>query len=111
SDVTAPTSSASPLPATIRSTTFRVFWSGADNAGGSGLATFDVFVSDNGGAFVPFLTGTTQTSELFTGVVGHTYGFKTVATDVQGNREATPVAAQTETTVAALPPFARPAAL
>ena len=36
-------------------------WSGQDNPGGSGLAYFDVYVSDNGGAFVPWVTQTADT--------------------------------------------------
>jgi hypothetical protein len=53
-----------------------------------------VHVSDNGGPFTPFLTGTTQTSATFPGQAGHTYGFSSVATDNVGNRQATPAAAQ-----------------
>ncbi len=61
-----------------------------------------IFVSDNGGAFTPFLTNTALTSSTFTGVVGHTYGFYSVATDNVGNVQATPGSAQTTTTVAAV---------
>src|SRR5262249_34030405 len=50
------------------------------------------------GPFVVWLTGTIQTSATYTGVVGHTYGFYSVATDNVGNREATPSAAQATTT-------------
>src|SRR5262249_19837851 len=70
-----PTSSVQPLPATTTSTTFTVTWSGTDDAGGSGIKSFDVFVSDDGSAFAPLLTGTTETSTAFTGQIGHTYGF------------------------------------
>ena len=34
------------------STSFLVSWSGSDDPGGSGIASFDIFVSDNGGPFV-----------------------------------------------------------
>jgi hypothetical protein len=96
----APTSSVNPLPA-VSPPSFTVSWSGQDNPGGSGVASFDIFVSDNGGAFVPFLTGTTQTSAVFNGQPGHTYAFYSVATDFDGNREATPSAAQASTSVPA----------
>ena len=78
-------------------------WSGSDDAGGSGIATYDVFVSTDGGPFTPFLTGTTATSATFTGAPGHTYGFYSVATDNVGNRQATPTAAQATLTVVSLP--------
>src|SRR5205823_12965420 len=82
---------------------FTVSWSG-DDAGGSGVAGFDVFVSDNGGSFTPFVTGTTQMSAVFTGVNGHTYGFSVVATDNAGNVQPTPAAAQATTRVDAVAP-------
>jgi hypothetical protein len=69
-DTGAPSSSVQRLPATTTSPTFTVSWSGQDDPGGSGIATFDVFVSDNGGPFGPFLQGTTATSAPFTGQVG-----------------------------------------
>ena len=52
----APTSTVSPLPATENTTAFTLSWSGTDDPGGSGIASYDVYVSDNGGAFTPFLT-------------------------------------------------------
>ena len=70
-----------------------------DDPGGSGIASYDIYVSDDGGPFTPFLIGTTQTSATFTGVVGHTYGFYSVATDNVGNVQPTPASAQATTTV------------
>jgi protocatechuate 3,4-dioxygenase beta subunit len=98
-DTTPPTSSVTALPATESSLTFTVSWSGQDNTGGSGLASYSIFVSDNGGAFTPFLTQTTQTSASFTGVNGHTYGFYSIAVDNAGNVEPTPSSAQATTRV------------
>jgi RHS repeat-associated protein len=98
-DAGAPTSSVAPLPTQTQGTTFTVSWSGQDDPGGSGIATYDIFVSDNGGPFTAFLSGTTQTSASFTGQLGHTYGFYSVATDNVGNRQPTPTAAQATTTV------------
>jgi RHS repeat-associated protein len=98
-DAGPPTSSVQPLPATITSTSFTVSWSGQDDAGGSGIASFDIFVSDNGGPFTPFLTATSQTSAVFTGQFGHSYAFYSVATDNVGHRQATPSAAQATTQV------------
>jgi uncharacterized repeat protein (TIGR01451 family) len=102
-DAVAPTSSVVALQATTSTPTFTVSWSGSDNPGGSGIATYDVYVSDNGGAFTPFLTGTPLTSANFTGQYGHSYGFFSVAADGVGNRQATPPAAQAATAVQAPP--------
>ena len=74
---------------------------GADEPGGSGIATCDVFVSTDGGPFTPFLLGTAETSATFTGQFGHTYGFYSVASDHVGHREAAPSGADTTTTLAA----------
>ena len=97
-DAGPPSSSVSALPAYSLSN-FNVTWSGSSDPGGSGIASYDVYVSDDGGPFTPFLLGTTQTSATFTGVVGDTYGFYSVATDNVGNVQPTPTAAQATTTV------------
>ncbi len=98
-DVGPPTSSVTALPATEKSPAFTVSWSGSDDTGGSGIAFYDVFVSDNGGPYLPFLTATTATSAPFQGVAGHTYAFYSVATDNVGNRQATPTSVQATTSV------------
>jgi RHS repeat-associated protein len=109
-DAGAPPSSVSALPA-FSPASFTVQWSGQDDAGGSGIAAYDVYVSDNGGPFTPWLTGTTQTSALYTGADGHTYAFYTVATDNVGNKQAMPTAAQATTTADAAPPTSTVVAL
>ena len=55
--------------------------------GGSGLATYDVFVSDNNGPYTRWQTDTTATSATFAGVSGHTYAFYSLATDNVGNQQ------------------------
>ena len=67
-------------------------WSGQDDADGSGIAAYDIYVSDNGGPFNPFLLNTTDVTATFTGAAGHTYGFYSVATDNVGHVEAPPLA-------------------
>ena len=57
-DVGPPTSSVTALAAASPAI-FTVSWSGADDAGGSGIASYDIYVSDNGGAFTLFQTATT----------------------------------------------------
>ncbi len=91
-DATKPSASIGPLPAASGATTFNVSWSGTDQ--GSGVASFDIFASDNGGAFTLLLDDTTETSTMFTGQLGHTYGFIAVATDNVGLIQDMPAAAQ-----------------
>ena len=98
-DTEPPTSTAAPLPPMVHSTSFTVTWSGSDNAGGSGIASYDVYVSDDGGPFTAFLKDTTATSATFNGDDGHTFGFYSIATDSAGNVQPTPMAAQAITSV------------
>jgi hypothetical protein len=93
-----PTSSVAPLPAQSPPT-FTVSWSGTDDTGGSGIASYTVYVSDNGGTYTAFQTNTTAISAIFTGQSGHTYAFYSVATDNIGHVQATPTTAQATTTV------------
>ncbi len=97
-DATPPTSSIAALPA-FSPGSFTVSWSGSDNSGGSGLASFKVYVSDNNGPFTLWQAATTPTSATYTGQGGHSYGFYSVATDNAGNVEATPTSAQASTTI------------
>jgi RHS repeat-associated protein len=84
-----PTSTITVVP-TISVSNFTVAWSGNDI--GSGLDFYDIFVATDGGPFVPWQTKTTDTSALYTGQIGHTYAFYSVARDNVGNVEATPAA-------------------
>jgi RHS repeat-associated protein len=102
-DTAVPTSSVAALPATETSPSFSVSWSGSDG-GGSGIASYNVYVSEDGGAFAPFLTDTTQTSATFTGIVGHSYSFYSVATSNVGFVQPTPAAGQATTEVVTPPP-------
>jgi len=98
-DATSPTSSVNPMPATSTSKSFTVSWKGSDGAG-SGIASYNIYVSDNGRPYQPFLTGTTQTSATFTkGQVDHTYRFYSVATSNVGLSQPNQVTAQATTTV------------
>ena len=101
-DSGAPTSKVNALPAVEASAAFPVSWGGTDDAGGVGIATYAVYVSDNGKDFVAWQAGTAATSGTYTGIVGHAYGFYCVATDLVGNAESPPSSAQATTTVANL---------
>jgi hypothetical protein len=98
-----PTSKVAALPATTTRTSFTVSWSGSDGSG-PGIASYSVYVSDNGGPYKAIVTNTTKTSAVFTGVVNNTYAFYSVATDRSGVVQPTPTAAQATTKIVLLPP-------
>jgi len=85
-DVDPPTGTVNALPPVSTTAAFAVSWRAADGAGAGG-ASYDVFVSDNGGAFQPWLVGTPLTTATYPGQDGHTYRFYVVATDGVGLRE------------------------
>ena len=96
-DVQRPSSAVSPLDPTTPWLTFPVAWSGSDS--GAGIDAYDVYVSDNGGTFQPWLAATPLTTAAYTGQSGHSYAFYSVAIDGVGHREAAPANADTLTSV------------
>ena len=103
-DSAPPVSTMTALPTVETTTSFPVQWSGQDDAGGSGIASYNVFVAEDGGSFAPLVSATTSTSTTFTGSAGHTYGFYVEATDNVGNAEVEPAVAETSTTISSGPP-------
>lgn len=97
-----PTSAVAPMPPQVATPTFTVTWAATDV--GTGVAIYDVFVSDNGGPFTPFQTATTATSATFTGLPGHSYGFYSIATDAAGHRESPKTVPDIVVTIGATPP-------
>ena len=106
-DSVPPTSAVVPLPATETNADFTVSWSGQDDPGGSGLATYTIYVSIDGAPPSPWLSDTTDTSDTYDGTPGNTYAFFSQATDNVGNVEPMHATADTQTTV---PGITRPAA-
>jgi hypothetical protein len=98
-----PSSRVNPLQSTQVSITIPVSWAGTDV--GTGVQDFTIYVSDNGAAFVPWLTNTTLVSAIYTGVNGHTYAFFSIARDYAGNTEPAKTGAEAVTTIS-LPPCA-----
>jgi RHS repeat-associated protein len=98
-DAGLPSSSVEVLSPITTSAAFTVSWSGDDDAGGSGIASFDVFVSENDGPYTLFQDGTTGTSAQFTGTAGRTYRFYSVATDNVGHVESAPQEPDAQTTI------------
>jgi Ca2+-binding RTX toxin-like protein len=98
-DAGKPTSTVATLPTTATGEEFLVSWSGNDETGGSALANFTIYVSDNGAPFVPWLENTQLTEATYLGQPGHTYTFYSIARDNAGNIEAAPATPDTQITV------------
>jgi hypothetical protein len=105
-DSTPPVSHVSALPATSTCPDFRVSWSGSDV--GSGLHGFTIFVSDGGGAFTPWVSNTSAAAATYMGVVGHTYSFYSIATDLAGNPEVGKISGEASATVTGAGPCGPP---
>jgi hypothetical protein len=78
-----------------------VSWSGTTP--GSAIASYDVYVSDDGGAFTLWQSATATSSAVYPGVVGHSYAFVATASDEVGNLEAFPTKEQASTTIVGPP--------
>lgn len=91
-----PTSSVSSLQ-NISEKTFTVNWSGDD--GGSGIGFYDIYVSIDGGEYIPWLLQTHDEQAEFAGEKSTQYEFYSVATDAAGNIEEVPATGDASTTV------------
>jgi hypothetical protein len=105
-DAAKPQSGVLALPAVTYGTEFGVDWSGSDDDGGSGIASYEVFLMRDGDSPVPWKLRTAETAGTFRGEFGHRYAFFSVATDAAGNREIPLNEAQAETELVALPRLA-----
>jgi RHS repeat-associated protein len=76
---------------------FLVSWAGNDDVNGSGIAFYDIYVSEDGGPFELWLGGTTATQAVYPGRTGHTYAFYSLAYDQVGHREDKPAQADAST--------------
>ncbi|NHE56776.1 T9SS type A sorting domain-containing protein [Cyclobacterium plantarum] len=103
-DQVAPESNVMALP--VRSgPEFTVQWIGSDEGGGIG--TYDIFVREDAGDFEPWLIATSLQEAAFTGDMGHTYAFYSVATDHTGNHEIKTDTTEAVTYVPELPGMTR----
>jgi uncharacterized repeat protein (TIGR01451 family) len=89
-DAARPSASVAALPAVVYGTQVPVSWTGADEAGGSGIADYTLYVSIDGGPLVSYLANTLSTSTVYPGQPGHTYGFAVAATDHVGHAQVVP---------------------
>lgn len=100
-DADPPTTRVTALSDVTNTSSFTLSWSGSDDANGSGIASYDIYVSDNGGDYTLFLDDTTLTTAQFNGELGHTYAFYSVATDMTGHVEAAHPEADAQTATVA----------
>ncbi len=101
--ISAPTSSVAVLPARTSLTSIPISWSGTVASGAAPITSYTIYDSVNGGAYSPWLTGTTLTSSTFTASVGNVYAFYSRATDSAGDVEAAHTKADASVTVTAYP--------
>jgi hypothetical protein len=78
------------------STGFDVRWSGSDDAG---IASYTVYVSNNGIDFQPWVSSVADTVGRFSGTLGSSYGFYSVAVDTAGNVERSKLTSEASTRV------------
>jgi hypothetical protein len=98
-DAGAPSSTVLPLPAKTVEENFLVSWSGEDDTGGSGIASYDIYVSTDSEAYTLWQDDTTETSATYTGEFGHSYAFYSVAKDNIGHIEPVPSVPDSSTTL------------
>ncbi len=90
-----PTSTVRPLPEVTHSPVFTVAWEGSDAQ--SGVWFYDVQVRDGSDGRWEDWLSTSAVSHSFVGRDGHTYHFRSRATDRVGNREDWPAESQAHT--------------
>lgn len=104
-----PSSAVQALPASVTGAV-TVQWSGTDAPGGSGIASYDVYVSKDDEPYALWQIAARETSASLTGQPGSTYRFYSVARDAAGNTEAAPSTPDAVTTVSGGVNFAQWAA-
>jgi uncharacterized repeat protein (TIGR01451 family) len=98
-DMDLPESQVFSLPPTQSAATFDVGWSGTD--AGSGIESYSIYFTDNGGPLTAFVLDTAGSGGQFTGQFGHTYRFYSISRDVAGNVETLGLAPDAVTTILA----------
>jgi hypothetical protein len=88
-DFDAPESSVMMLDNEVTDTTITLSWMGEDG-NGAGIAFYDIYVSENGAAYELWLPRIDTIAADFSGTIGSTYQFYSIATDKVGNIEEEP---------------------
>ncbi len=84
-DLVKPVSHMIALDPVINDTTFQIEWTGSDD--GSGVKYYAVYYSENNNEYELWVSHTAATSISFTGKLGSTYKFYSIAEDSVGNIE------------------------
>src|SRR5437867_2584420 len=104
-DTIAPASHTLPLPTYEASLGFTVYWGPQFDS--PDIASYRIQSRDNGGAWTNWPVPVGTTSAVFPGQDGHTYEFRSMATDRAGNAEAPPSGNDSWTIVDVTPPDSR----
>ena len=102
-DAAGPTSQVESLPETTQTDVLTIRWNGEDDAGGSEIASYDIYVAIDNGSPGLWLDDTTDVEALFVGDAGHTYSFYSVATDNISHDEDIPEEPDATTTIDTIP--------
>ncbi|TKJ41183.1 hypothetical protein CEE37_05830 [candidate division LCP-89 bacterium B3_LCP] len=97
-DAAPPTSTMNLLPSSSFPN-FEVGWAGTDEDSGSGIASYTIYISTDGGTFETWLINSADTSATFEGELDSTYAFCCVARDNVGHVEVKTIIAETQTQV------------
>ncbi len=90
-DIGEPNSVILPNPIHIDSNAYKLSWTGNDDMLGSGITSYDIFVSeDKLGPYMPWRTFVSDTTAIFAGEYSKDYYFYTIAKDGVGNTEMPP---------------------
>ena len=107
-DTIPPAAAVQSLPENTYTQSFLVYWSGTDNAGGSGLVSYDVEYRVDHGPWLMWLSRTTQSSAQFTGGTHDAlYEFRARARDLAGNVQTFDLTPQAWTYTRINPPTTR----
>lgn len=99
-DNTSPESKVLELPAKVWTTDFNVNWEGNDET--SAVYSYTIYVSENDGDYYSWLNDTHENAAIFSGELGKTYKFYSVAVDSAGNQEDIPAQYDAITEISAL---------
>ena len=108
-DTIAPSSHTLTLPTYEASLSFTVYWGPQFDS--QDIASYRIQSRDNGGAWSDWIVSVGPTSAVFTGQDGHTYEFRSMATDRAGNPEPPPSGNDSWTIVDVTPPDSQVTAL
>ena len=101
-DTQLPSSAVTGLPPFTYTLSFTVAW--GPLPGTTDVATYRIEVNDDGGGWTVWIASTSSTSALYAGAQGHTYEFRSIATDWAGNVEPAPAGNDTWTHVDSISP-------